>query len=987
MIGSVFNSQNALRAVRLTLIGLVVLASIVGAVEASEHDPKRPNLILCMADDLGWGDMGYNGHPHIKTPNLDTMAEAGARLDRFYIGSPLCIPSRAGFLTGRVAVRCGMGNNRDAVSHLRAEELTLAELVKERGYATGHFGKWHLGMLTPDYKGEKKVLMTPGMAGFDEWFATPSSVATFDPYLDPGPIARAVGGDRTLEEIDPRAGFINNGKPLKEPLQGCAAEIVMDRAIPFIRKNAGEGKPFLAVIWFNPPHSPVVGHPDYMSEYYSHLPENQQHYFSLATAIDTQMGRLRTTLRELGIAENTILTFTSDNGPGPPIKRPKNPNARLQGSSGPFRERKASLYEGGVRVPGLLEWPAQVKSGTVVTAACSTLDYLPTIAKLLDFELPNRPYDGIDILPLLLGSQKERGRPIGFHFRDALAWSGDQYKLIAAEQTERRRAEDSSAFESRTFELFDLTKDPGETTDISAQHPEVVRSMKSELGKWVASVENSEAGNDYGTEQAAAKPSAKTRLFLLSGQSNMARLDPDISFTPTLRRAFPDDELIVVKVAFGGRPIARWVPRGMIYKQLLAKTKKAIAGKEMDTITFVWMQGERDHQQNETTKTYKANLQTLYKQLTEDFDREDIHWVIGRLSDARLGTPNWDTIRKVQVEVAESNPLADWVDTDDLNGPKNEVHCPPEGYKTMGRRFAQAAINLINESAPMPSTKAIPLGMNIRIIPLAKPLKTEDGFAQWMYPDQYTAQDILEMIEGLKPSVLERFITGRQNTAAAVPVRDGSPPMTVGEFLNAALEAGGPECILIPKLNLTWISWGREAYFWETAQNNFDLDLKRPIRIVNLDNWVGFVDQHGEAAAKEVLQRLRDIGYERIGVNMAGGYREGYGQLSFADFLIDKQAWAIRLSTLEKLKQDPHFEQYYLYIDYPGQMDEYMKLTVDEQADVITKVIQPAEKEHGFSFVYPILFDAWDATKQRTSENGPYQGATLYEVIRSTTAH
>ena len=194
-------------------------------------------------------------------------------------------------------------------------------------------------------------------------------------------------------------------------------------------------------------------------------------------------------------------------------------------------------------------------------------------------------------------------------------------------------------------------------------------------------------------------PPATARLFLLSGQSNMANLDPDISFTPTLRDAFPEDEIIVIKVAYGGRAIARWVPRGMIYGQLLEKAKQATAGKDIATVTFVWMQGERDHQEDTTTRTYGANLKSLYQQLTEDLDRDDIDWVIGRLSDARLGTPNWDTIRQVQVDVAKGNPRAAWVDTDDLNGPTNAVHCPPEGYKEMGRRFARAAIDLIRKPA------------------------------------------------------------------------------------------------------------------------------------------------------------------------------------------------------------------------------------------------------------------------------------------------
>jgi arylsulfatase A-like enzyme len=693
-----FSVRHVLRA-----LGAVTVAAVsVSAVEAADQKQNRPNVVLCMADDLGWGDVGYNGHPHIKTPNLDAMAKAGARLDRFYVGSPLCVPSRAGFLTGRIAIRCGVSNHRDAVDHLKADELTLAELVKEAGYTTGHFGKWHLGQLTKEYQGDKSAFMTPAVAGFDEWFASPSSVATHNPYVDPGGIGRATGGKKSQETaIDMHAGYIHNGKPLMEPLEGCAAEIVMDRAIPFIRDAVDQKQPFLAVVWFNPPHTPVVGHPKYMKQYYSGLPGNKQHYYSLATAIDTQMGRLRKELHDLGIAESTLLAFTSDNGPGPPISKTQKPEARLQGSAGPFRERKASIYEGGIREPGLIQWPDQIKPGTVVTTPCSTLDYLPTIAKLLGLDLPDRPYDGIDILPILKGKKQARGNPIGFSFRDAVALSGDQYKLVAARQTTGKRAGGAVDFNGKKFELFDLQNDPGETTDVAARHPKLVAEMKANLRKWVDSVEQSRLGKDYDSTRSpdptGTKPGKRAHLFLCSGQSNMKNLDLDVSFTPTLRAAFPDDQIIVAKVAYGGRAISRWVPRGKIYRELLEEAKAASAGKETDTVTFVWMQGERDHQKDETTAAYKANLETLYKQLIDDMKREDINWVIGRLSDARVGTPNWDKIRNIQVDVAENLSRAAWIDTDDLNGPDDGVHCPPAGYKKMGLRFADKAIELIEQ--------------------------------------------------------------------------------------------------------------------------------------------------------------------------------------------------------------------------------------------------------------------------------------------------
>jgi len=190
----------------------------------------------------------------------------------------------------------------------------------------------------------------------------------------------------------------------------------------------------------------------------------------------------------------------------------------------------------------------------------------------------------------------------------------------------------------------------------------------------------------------------RLHLFLLSGQSNMLRLNPEVSFVPALEKAFPEDELAVVKVAYGGRSIDRWVPKASIYAELVEKAKDATRDKTVSTITFVWMQGERDHQEDASTKSYQDKLNALYRQLTEDFGRDDINWVIGRLNDARIGTPNWDAIRAIQMNTASAHKRAAWIDTDDLNGPGNQVHCTDEGYATMGARFAQKAIELIRKN-------------------------------------------------------------------------------------------------------------------------------------------------------------------------------------------------------------------------------------------------------------------------------------------------
>ncbi|MDX2430686.1 MAG: sulfatase-like hydrolase/transferase [Bacteroides sp.] len=468
-----------------------LLASACGG-DKTESKP-RPNIILCMADDLGWGDVGYNGHPYIQTPSLDEMAESGIRFDRFYSGSSVCSPTRGSCLTGRNPFRYGIPTANKG--HLKKEELTLAEVMKELGYSTGHFGKWHLGALSPEFSGKgpgrrpEENYMTPGMAGFDEWFATEFAVSTYDPYNKETAHTKAWS-----EKGDWRSLYWHNGNPLNEELEGCDSKIIMDKAIPFIESSVEAGTPFFTVIWFHAPHAPVVGHPEYMEKLYSDRPENEQHFFSVVTAVDVQMGRLREKLRELGVEENTLLCFTSDNGPeGNPGK-----TARHQGSAGDFRGRKRSLYEGGIRVPGIIEFPSRFEGGKVVNVPCVTSDYFPTIVDLLGYELEDkdRPYDGISMLPFLEKEKKQREKGIGFQWGQQRAWTGDRYKLVQ-NLSEKRQKSDNGMVPVEEFELYDLLEDPGETINIASKHPDILKTMKKELAAFVSSCENSLAGADY----------------------------------------------------------------------------------------------------------------------------------------------------------------------------------------------------------------------------------------------------------------------------------------------------------------------------------------------------------------------------------------------------------------------------------------------------------------------------------------------------------
>ncbi len=436
----------------------------------------RPNVILCMADDMGWGDAGFNGNTIIKTGNLDAMAEGGLRFTRFYSGAPVCSPTRGSCLTGRHPYRYGIFSAN--VGRMRKEEITLAEALKTQGYVTGHFGKWHLGTLLADFSGKgpkrkpKENYMTPAMSGFDEWFSTEYAVATWDPY-DP---ANVHG-----RKFDVRALYWHNGKNVTKELKGDDSRIIMDRVVGFIRKAAKNKEPFLAVVWFHTPHLPVVAGPEHR-KMYSQYSEDEQHYYGCITALDEQVGRLRKELRAAGIAGNTMVWFCSDNGP----EGKDGKHGRTRGSAGPLRGRKRSLFEGGVRVPGLLEWPGHVKGGRVTDIPCCTSDYFPTVLDAVGFKMKGQPepIDGVSLLPLIEGKMTKRPVPIGFESGRQVSLTDNRYKLISQDK-------------GKSYMLFDLIEDPGERKDLSAEKPEILRTMKTTLSRWRKSCKDSREGKDY----------------------------------------------------------------------------------------------------------------------------------------------------------------------------------------------------------------------------------------------------------------------------------------------------------------------------------------------------------------------------------------------------------------------------------------------------------------------------------------------------------
>ena len=466
---------------KMRTLPLVLLACLLAC---TPQETTPPNIILLMADDLGWGDTGYNGNPVIMTPNLDRMSVEGIKFNRFYSAAPVCSPTRASCLTGRHPYRTGVFFANTGI--LRPEELTLAEVLKEEGYVTGHFGKWHLGTFSAEEKdanrggpGHPELKNPPSEHGFDTYFSTESKVPTWDPMLRPAIFedheTLHVGWNCLEEGDDSRpygtAYWTPEGKA-SENLRGDDSRVIMDRAIPFIEQAVETGTPFFAVIWFHAPHLPCVAGPEYADIYRDQSFEMQQ-FAGCVTAMDAQVGRLREKLEELAASKHTMVWFCSDNGP--------EGNDEAPGQTGGFRGRKRSLYEGGVRVPGLLVWPEFVKPAEVNDPVV-TSDYMPTILEVLGTVLQQNAnkLDGVSILPLLKGEAWSRSHPIAFASQGQVAYSGATYKLYGSDQ------------------LYDIVGDPFETRNIADQFPEVVHDYLAVFKSWYHSCRNSFEGGEYG---------------------------------------------------------------------------------------------------------------------------------------------------------------------------------------------------------------------------------------------------------------------------------------------------------------------------------------------------------------------------------------------------------------------------------------------------------------------------------------------------------
>ncbi len=423
----------------------------------SADDQRPPNIVVIFADDLGYGDLGCFGHPTIRTPNLDRMASEGVKLTQFYSASSVCTPSRAALLTGRLPIRSGMCSTRRRVlfpnskGGIPAREITVAEALKTKGYATACVGKWHLGHLKP---------FLPTNNGFDSYFGIPYS-NDMDRRGNVGPRGRKAF-------LEPKSEYWN--VPLmrdEEIIERPADQTTITRrygeeAVRFIRRE--KSKPFFLYLAHNLPHVPLFAGQAFLGKSPRGL------FGDVIEEIDWTVGRVLDTIREEGIAENTLVFFTSDNGPWLIFNE-------HGGSAGLLREGKGCTWEGGMREPCIAWWPGKIKPGTVNTELASTMDIFATSLALAGIPLPSdRIVDGVDMSPMLTGQGAGKRTDMFFYRGDQLfAVRKGSFKAHFVTQGayggQKRLAHNPPL-------LYNLDHDPSEKYNIAKAHPEVIADIR-----------------------------------------------------------------------------------------------------------------------------------------------------------------------------------------------------------------------------------------------------------------------------------------------------------------------------------------------------------------------------------------------------------------------------------------------------------------------------------------------------------------------------
>jgi arylsulfatase A len=423
----------------------------------------RPNFIVVLDDDLGYGDLACFGSKEVQTPNLDRFAKEGLRLTSCYAGHPNCSPSRTALMTGRTPQRVGIRNwiPYNSPMHLRSSEITIATLLKQAGYTTCHSGKWHL-----NGQFNQPTQPQPGDHGFDHWFSTQNNA---------------------LPNHGNPENFVRNGKAVGKT-DGYSAHVVADEAIRWLRTGRDKSKPFFLYVCFHEPHEPISSDDKYKRLYSHSDPAYVAHHANI-TQMDDAFGRLMKALDDDGLRDNSFVLFTSDNGPAITPQHP-------YGSAGPLRDKKGFITEGGIRVPGIIRWPGKTQPGTTSDEPVCVFDFLPTACEIAGIKPPTeRTIDGTSIVPILSGKSIQRKEPLYWHFNRAegeyqVALRVGDWKILARLDKPLPRGgndltdEDEQAFKTAEpvqFALYNLKTDIAETKDLSTTESAKFAELKSLL--------------------------------------------------------------------------------------------------------------------------------------------------------------------------------------------------------------------------------------------------------------------------------------------------------------------------------------------------------------------------------------------------------------------------------------------------------------------------------------------------------------------------
>ena len=429
---------------------------------------KRPNFLVFYLDDLGYGDLGCQGSDLIRTPYIDSLAADGTRFTNWYASSPVCSPSRASLLTGRCPTRAGVPHileGERGTPGLAPDEISMATLLRDAGYNTGMFGKWHLGVAEE---------CRPNAHGFDEFYGFLAGCIDYYSHIFYWCMA---GGSNPVHDLWHNEEEVwNNGRYFTEDIS--------EKSVKWLRDQRSEDDPFFLYVPYNAPHYPMHAPQEYLDRY-PDASWDRQIMAAMVSAVDDSVGAIITELKRQGIYDDTVIFFSSDNGPSTEDRNwlDGTEDYYYGGSAGVFRGHKGSLFEGGIREPAIITWKDGMPSGQVSDETCGTIDVMPTFFEIAGVEMPaDRTIDGISVLPVIRDGAKTPHEKIFWDYADQLAVREGDWKLVLDGKLDFSRSQPDPVH------LSNLADDPGERVNLVNEKPELAARLSAEVREWQASI-------------------------------------------------------------------------------------------------------------------------------------------------------------------------------------------------------------------------------------------------------------------------------------------------------------------------------------------------------------------------------------------------------------------------------------------------------------------------------------------------------------------